>query len=754
MLAALNRLAAGMAAAVVLISCACGDSPPTESVPEVKPAAAAEASYTGRDACAECHAREDELWRGSHHDLAMQVADESTVLGDFDGATHTHFHVTSSFFRRDGGFFVRTDGPDGELADYRIAYTFGADPLQQYLVEFPGGRYQTLALCWDTRPAAEGGQRWFHIYPDEPIPHDDVLHWTGPYQNWNHMCAECHSTDLRKGYRAAEGRFETTWSEIDVSCEACHGPGSRHVAWAREMEKMGKAEGGKLTEVRPAAVGDMDLVVHFKDPQEVHWEVDLETGTARRSVPRTSHIEVEACGRCHSRRSPIHEEYRYGRPLLDTHRVAILDEALYHPDGQILEEVYVYGSFLQSRMYAAGVTCSDCHDPHSGRLYAEGNGLCARCHAPSRFDTPEHHFHKAESTGALCVECHMPVRTYMVVDPRHDHSLRVPRPDLSLKLGSPNACSSCHTDQSIQWNLEAVATWYGPDRRAEPHWGEAIDAGRRAGAGAEEQLIRVLGDPSVPAIARATAVSLLPRYAGPGSGPVFEAALRDESPLVRAAAVAALEAVEPRVRLRLAHRLLDDPVRAVRLEAGRVLASVPEALMDAGQRARLRAALAEYRAAQRMDADRAEAHLRLGTLYMQQQQLAQAESEFERAREIAPHFVPAYVNLADLHRVQGREGDGEAVLRKALEIAPDDGDVRHALGLLLVRRKRLSEAIGELERASTLRPELPRYSYVLAVALHSAGDEERALQVLRDAAARHPADRDIQAFLTQLEQGR
>jgi predicted CXXCH cytochrome family protein len=728
-------------------------------VPDVETAAeaasaAAEPSYTGRDACVECHAREAELWRRSHHDLAMQVADESTVLGKFGGATYTHFGVTSRFFRRDGGFFVRTDGPGGELADYRIEYTFGVDPLQQYLVEFPGGRYQTLALCWDARPAAEGGQRWFHIYPDEPIPHDDLLHWTGPYQNWNHMCAECHSTDLRKGYLAAEDRFETTWSEIDVSCEACHGPGSRHVTWAREMEKMGKLEGREPAEALPAVAGDMDLAVRFKEAQEVYWAIDLETGTARRSAPRTSHFEVETCGRCHSRRSPIHEEYRYGRPLLDTHRVAILDEALYHPDGQILEEVYVYGSFLQSRMYAAGVTCSDCHDPHSARLYAEGNALCARCHAPNRFDTPEHHFHKAGSTGALCVECHMPSRTYMVVDPRHDHSLRVPRPDLSLELGTPNACSTCHADQTIQWNVEAVATWYGPDRRAEPHWGEAIDAGRKAGADAEEKLIRVLGDPSVPAIARATAVSLLPRYAGSGSGPIFEAALRDESPLVRSAAVAAVEVVEPRGRLQLVQRLLDDPVRAVRLEAARVLASVPEALMNPEERTRLRAALAEYRAAQRMDADRAEAHLRLGTLDMHQRQLARAESELERALEIEPSMIPAYVNLADLHRVQGREGDGEAVLRKALAIAPDDGDVHHALGLLLVRRKQLSEAIRELERAATLRPELPRYSYVLAVALHSAGDAQRALRVLRDARSRHPADRDIQAFLTELEQGR
>jgi hypothetical protein len=228
----------------------------------------------------------------------MQVADDSAVLGDFDGASYTHFGVTSRFFRRDGSFYVRTDGPDGRLADYQIQYTFGADPLQQYLVEFPDGRAQVLGLCWDARPAAEGGQRWFHIYPDEPIPHGDALHWTGPSQNWNHMCAECHSTDLRKGYLAAEDRFETTWAELDVSCEACHGPGSLHVAWAREREKLEKRAEAEGTEMVPAEAGDLGLAVRFKESPKPVWEIDPETGTAKRSVLRKSHTEVETCGRC------------------------------------------------------------------------------------------------------------------------------------------------------------------------------------------------------------------------------------------------------------------------------------------------------------------------------------------------------------------------------------------------------------------------------------------------------------------------
>jgi hypothetical protein len=274
----------------------------------------------------------------------MQVADSTTVLGNFDDASFANYGVTSTFTTRDGKYFVLTDGPDGELREYEVTYTFGVDPLQQYLIEFPGGRYQALSIAWDARPAGQGGQRWYHLYPDERIDHQDELHWTGPNQNWNYMCAECHSTDLRKNYDLGNDQYDTTWAEIDVACESCHGPGSRHVAWA---------ESGRDD-------GDTGLLIEFQ--------------------ASTSGTEVGACARCHSRRAVIRDEYEYGQPLMETHLPVVLEEGLYHDDGQILDEVYVYGSFLQSTMYRAGVTCSDCHEPHSLAVRAPGNQLCLTCH--------------------------------------------------------------------------------------------------------------------------------------------------------------------------------------------------------------------------------------------------------------------------------------------------------------------------------------------------------------------------------------
>jgi Flp pilus assembly protein TadD len=623
-----------------------------------------------------------------------------------------------------------------------VAYTFGVTPLQQYLIACPGGRYQALGIAWDSRPQDAGGQRWFHLYPEQRLAPGNPLHWTGLDQTWHYQCAECHSTNLQKNYRLDGDRYETTWSELNVACEACHGHGSRHIAWART--------GGTTPTPEEPSKG---LMVQLTGRDDAAWVMAPHTSTAKRTTPLPARIEVETCARCHARRGIFDERYVPGRPLMETHRPALLEEGLYYTDGQIQDEVYEYGSFLQSKMYRAGVTCSDCHDPHSLQVRDTGNALCAHCHSPERFDTPAHHFHRAGSAGSHCVECHMPARTYMGVDVRRDHSFRRPRPDLSAQLGTPNACTACHTDRPPQWAADTIVRWYGPGPRP-PHFATALHAGRTRKPGAEGALVRLLGDAAMPGMARATAVSLLGQYLSPQSRRAVESALADGDPLVRMAAVSVLEAVEPHTRLRLAAPLLRDAIRAVRIEAARILAPLDKARLSAEQRAALDLALAEYRQAQELNADRPEAHLNLGILQAQLGKPREAEQAYRTALRIDPSFASTYVNLADLYRAQHRDEEGEKILRQGLAVSPNDAALHHALGLLLVRRGRPLEALGALGRAAELRPENPHYDYVFGVALHSAHQSTRALQVLTQAHARHPGEPEILVGLATISRER
>ena len=357
-------------------------------------------AYVGRDSCVECHAEAVAKWEGSHHFHAMELPNDQTVRADFNGTTFTHHNITSRFFRKDDRFLVETENQEGEQETFPVKYTFGWEPLQQYLVEFPDGRLQVLPFCWDVE-----GKRWFHVYNEERIPPHDQLFWTRPMQNWDHMCADCHSTNLRKRFNAKRQTFETVYSEMNVACESCHGPGKKHVDLA-------------------SASSDWKGFPHF----------------ALADVNSTNKIQVDSCAKCHSRRGFAHPGHHAGSRFLDHFLPEVtqpwspdMSVPTYHVDGQIDDEVYVYGSFIQSKMYHQGVKCTDCHDPHTARTLAKGNQLCMRCHSPkpenpTLYDSPAHHFHEQGSKGAQCVECHMPEKKYMVVDPRRDHSIRIPRP--------------------------------------------------------------------------------------------------------------------------------------------------------------------------------------------------------------------------------------------------------------------------------------------------------------------------------------
>jgi tetratricopeptide (TPR) repeat protein len=694
---------------------ACGQDP-VPAAPKVVTAP----QFVGSEACADCHVDQFADWTDSHHDLAMQIADESTVLGDFEQSSFEYFGSTTEFFKEGGKFVIRTANANGKNEDYVVTHTFGITPLQQYLVEFPGGRLQSVPFAWDSRLATAGGQRWFHVYGDEFIAPDDELHWTGRQQNWNYMCAECHSTNLNVNYDQGTDIFATTWSEMNVGCEGCHGPASRHVA---------EAQSGEFSSRK-------GLRVDLDDHGRAVWQMNVHTGIAERSeFAMRQSKQPEACGRCHSRRGVISTEYEYGVPLTETHRPALLNSPLYFDDGQIRDEVYVYGSFLQSRMYQAGVTCSDCHNPHSLQLVtgAEPSDVCTQCHLPSKFAATEHHQHAPAEV--VCVDCHMPTRDYMQVDPRRDHSFKVPRPDLSASSNTPNACASCHADRDSDWLAQAAGNWWGD---VEPHFASTF-AAARSGAG-NAGLNDVVADRDLPGIVRATALAAMSGPPGEAEVASIEDGLGDPDPLVRMAATGTAQILPPETQLQLLSPLLKDPSRSVRIEAARTLAPLRE---YTSANSGFAAAAREYRAAQLAVASRPEAHVALGDFESSMGNPDKALEHYSIALAMDPKFSFARLNYADALRRFGDEPGAEKMLRDGLDMDAANADLRHSLGLLLVRTERSDEGLKELQLATELAPDNARFAYVAGIALHSLGQTDNALRLLSEAHERFTGDFDI-----------
>lgn len=675
------------------------------------------AKYVENAVCLGCHEDEAREWRDSHHALAMAAPNAATVRGDFQDRTFVHRGVTSRFFKRGDDFFVNTDGPDGKLADFQIKYTFGVDPLQQYLIEMPGGRLQPLGIAWDSPK-----KRWFHLLPNENLPPGDILHWTGRYQTANTMCIVCHTTHFEKGYDPATDTFQSRWTEPNVSCQACHGPGDRHVHYETAL----RGAGPPIPTVKSEPRG---------------LTVDIRGAEARR--------RTELCAPCHSRRSELTASPLPGEPVFDHYLPSLLVPGLYHPDGQQLDEVYVDASFRQSLMFERGVTCTNCHNPHTGKLKEPGDGVCLQCHkadpnpsfpsAAGTFDSPAHHFHKAGSTGASCVGCHMPRTTYMQIQQRPDHSIRIPRPDLSVKIGTPDACTRCHVGKNAQWSAAAVVKWYGPVRKQGRHYGEAFAAARAGEASGAEAVAALLGRLDLPPIVRASALAELRHEPSIGAEARMKATLSPD-PELRTAAADSAEGLSVSQRLEVLAPLLTDPVRAVRITAARSLSSLPPDQFKPEVRSAFEAALAEYIAAQSVALDMPGAHFNLAIVYENTHRRDLAETHYLGVLKIDPDFTAARVNLAQLYSGLGRNGEAERILAEGLRRNPRVGELQYSLGLLLAEEKRLSEAINALAEAARLLPTHAKVNYNYGLALDQAGRKDLAEAALLRAQQLDPED--------------
>jgi tetratricopeptide (TPR) repeat protein len=668
------------------------------------PEPVAAATYVGDVSCKGCHGEEHKDWSASHHFMAMLPANDTTVLGNFDNVTLKADGVTSRFFKRDGKFIINTQGEDGLNHDYEVKFTFGFTPLQQYLIEFPGGRMQVPRVSWDTKK-----KQWYHQYAGSNIPAHDWLHWTGNSQNWNTMCASCHSTNLQKGYDPITETYHTTYNVINVSCESCHGPGSRHIEFINSSE-------------------------YVKGQHPATGLLALGKGASQNDI-------VNTCGLCHSRKTDITGAVLPGSEFLDDFLPQTPTTEFFHADGLMDGEVYNYTSFMQSLMHRRGVKCTDCHNPHSGKLLKEGNLMCGSCHVPAKYDVPEHTFHKSGTAAAECKNCHMYSQEYMGNDLRHDHSFRVPRPDLSVKYGTPNACNSCHQEKNAQWAAAAIVKWYGPTRNY--HFSDDLVPGSRLDEKSFSHLQRLLNDTTVPGIIKATSAEYLGSILTPESLQSLLQCLQHPDPHVRYRALRSLEGFDPDSWSAQAAPLLKDPVRAVRIAAADLFIGIPQEQVPATASASLMQPQQELERYTLYQTDFAVGNSLAGDYYTKTRDYATAEKYYRKAIRMDSMMNYARLNLSAVLSSQGKNTEALKTLNEAVLVDPRNDRAFYNRALLLAEMNDLPGAMRDFEQAIDLKTTNTRVYYNYGILLQQAGNPAKAEKVLLQGIRLEPDHGDL-----------
>ena len=660
-------------------------------------------NYVGSNNCISCHQEAYSTWKGSHHDLAMQEANDSTVIGDFNNVKIEIDGVKYNFFKSNGDFLVSITELDNTKAEYKITYAFGITPLQQYLVDFGDGKKQVLRATWDSVKNV-----WYHQYKGDQIEPHDWLHWTRGAQNWNTMCAECHSTNLKKNYDTDADAYHTVYDEINVACESCHGPANNHVNWANT------------------------------NPEGAHTYILSGEGQEQ---------QMNACTPCHARRVKLTPNLKPGETFENQYMLQNITSNFYHGDGQIDDEDYVYASFKQSKMYSEGVTCTDCHNPHSLKLRFEGNRLCTQCHIEKDYDTERHHFHESNTESSLCVNCHMTGKNYMGDDFRRDHSFRVPRPDQSVEYGTPNACTGCHQDKTDTWAEQTIVNWYGPDRAN--HFSDALLISNKLNISIDERtmLDRFINDLRYPDIARATVIENLPYQTQESFNSLF-IALNDSSPSVRYNALLKFRGLPPEMRRSTAVKYMNDSIRLVRIGAAQLVMDIDINEFEAKDAAGIEAAKGELENMLFSNTDFSTGRMQLGDYFMQTNDINNAIKHYEVALKMDSLLIPVYSNLATAYSLTKQMDKAESTLKTWARINPELGRPHYLMALLYFEMGKNDAGVEALETAIKKDPNDTRSRYNLATYYYQDNkDVKKAEYYIKSALKLEPQNRDFKYLL-------
>ena len=725
---------------------------------EAAPSEPNKKQFAGSKTCYDCHTKFYELWSTSRHGLAMQPYSPGFALKELKPQA-ADVVIGKQSFRAEIGpeqGWVRQREGDKETR-YGIAHVMGGKNVYYFLTQMPKGRLQVLPVAYDVHT-----QKWFDTaasgvrhFPDR---HDEALPWTDRLFTFNTTCFDCHVSQLATNYDRDSDTYHTTWREAGISCESCHGPGGEHI---------------KV----------MESGVQGHTSQEIKLIRTLEF----------SHEQMnDMCATCHAKMVPLSTDFIAGDRFYDHYDLLTLEHPDFYPDGRDLGENYTFTSWSMSRCLKSGkLDCNQCHTP-SGRPRFEGkqaNQSCLPCHAAIVENSAAHSHHKAGGEGDSCIACHMPMSRFAAMM-RTDHSMRPPMPAATMAFKSPNACNQCHTKYDAAWADKYVRTWYPRDYQAEPLRRAALlDAARKDQWQRLPEMLAEIKNPASDEIYRNSLVRLLRGCSDPRKWPVLIAALKDESPLVRASAASALEGYLTDKSTWALLGATADPVRLVRIRAAVALASVPaETVENPDARRSLRRATAEFRKAMAARPDDWASYANLGGFQMERGEFDAAAESYETALRLEPRAVAVMVHTATAYSNLKQNDKAEVWLRRALKAEPEDAAANFCLGLLLAEKQQTNEAekalraavkadpqlaaaaynLGVLlgdkkdlagavqwcRKAHDLRPEELKYTHSLAFYLQAQGDKDEAIALLKAAIHDNPQFRDGYELLASIYEGR
>ena len=705
--------------------------------------------FTGPDPCEPCHTNEYHIWTRSDHCRAMMRPGRTTVFSAFspDTVEFGYRGFSTRMVSSPDGYTMIAPGPDGVTRPYPIDLVLGIRDHQVFLTKFPDGRYQVLPSTYDMQ-----WQTWFDatdglVVSDHTLAPDEPYYWTNRNRCWNRECFDCHLSGMRKNYDPVTNTYNTTWRDLGIDCEACHGPGRPHA-------RLRAIDGTRDT---------------------------LEADTTLVKLQDLSPVQqVEVCGQCHARKVVLAQGYQPGDDFYEFYEIGLLDDNLVMPDGRYWGMMYDMMALMQSPCYEKGqITCTHCHDGHGTKRrndlheFENDDQMCLPCHANHVQNPGLHAHHEPDGEGSRCRSCHIQLLPGSHME-LADHTLSIPVPENTIRYNSPNACNDCHTDQTPQWSVRWLEEWYGPDRIDRWSRAEVLFKAKNLDTAAVVPLIAMLRDTSENMIWRSNAALMLGGFGDRRAiAPLMEYMTHSNTVLRTNALQSLAKFPDERVRAALRRHILTEPNSQIRLhlagkldfwwrddltaperriaqqsweqyvrQATTVLGDWAEARRELAvaysRRGEIQNAEREYTYALNIDSTDAQSEDGLAALYTQQERYADALVHARRAVVLDTASAAFRVNLAAAYMYVDSLARAEVEFRRVLETAPDMSVAGLNLAMLLQQQNRFREAHEVLRGIVAQNTRNGQAQYMLGASAMQLGMRQEAAQALSNVLALSP----------------